>query len=316
MLARIFWTLFSLEVAAYGFLMVHTMVSTKSWGPEGPVGAWLIFAVPPLMVGIPLALFLFSKSDYAKQYAIFALAFPLIMIVLGPVFSRIQDFQTERRLAGDTTFFWPAQRKLAHALRAHDVALVKSLIPAAGDLNQRHGDDSLFRFALVNADKSTASVEIIKAMLNAGANAKIQTPGGNWPLSLGMSCGPAMTTLLLDAGADLNSLDSVDRPVWWDFLYHSSDESIEMLRILLDRGADVTKRDSNNGPVGWAAYQKNWRAVWLLMEHGAAWKEEQAFDQSIPQLIAEDLHYREFSHSEIPEEMLKIQARYAEESQP
>ena len=312
MLTRAFWTLFTLEAVAYGILMLWTLLSKKGWGPEGPVGAWLIFAVPPLMLGVPLAMFLLGKSDHARQYAIFALALPLIQIAIGPLYSVLQNFQTDRRLAGDTTFFRPAQRKLAHALRVRDAALVKRLIPAGGDLNERHWDDSLFRFALVNADNSSASLEIIKMMLEAGADPKIQTPGGNWPLSLGMFCGPAITKLLLDAGADPNALDG-DRPIWWEVLYHSSDDAIQTLRILLDAGADVTRRDSNNGPVGWAAYQKNWRAVWLLIEHGAAWKGETAFSQPIPDLLASDLEYRRSSHSEIPDEMLKVQSIYAAE---
>src|SRR5258706_7216218 len=136
MLTRIFWTLFILEAVAYGGLMVWSALSTKGWGPEGPVGGWLIFAGPPLMLGLPLALFLLGRSDFAKQYAIFGLASPLIMMVVGPLFSRFENFQTELRAAGDTTFFRPSQRRLAHALRAHDVAMAKRLIPLAGDLNQ------------------------------------------------------------------------------------------------------------------------------------------------------------------------------------
>src|SRR5882724_5514714 len=167
MLTRAFWTLFSLEAVVYSILMLWTLFSKKGWGPEGPVGAWLIFAVPPLMLGVPLAIFLLSKSDHARQYAVFALAFPLIQIAIGPLYSRFQSFQTDRRLAGDTTFFRPAQRKLAHALRTHDAALVQRLIPAAGDLNQKHFDDSLFRFALVNADSSGASLEIVRMMIEA-----------------------------------------------------------------------------------------------------------------------------------------------------
>ncbi|MGH9721830.1 MAG: ankyrin repeat domain-containing protein [Bryobacteraceae bacterium] len=316
MITRVFWTLFTLEAIAYAILMLWTLTSTKGWGPEGPVGAWLVFVVPPLLLGVPLAVFLLGKSDQARLFATLGLALPLIQIVIGPLYSRFQNYQTERSLAGDATFSRPAQRKLAHAIRAHDATLVKSLIPPAGDLNQRHRDHSLFRFALCNIDKSSASVEIIKAMLEAGANPKIQTPAGDWPLTLGMLSGPAVTELLLKAGADPNSLDGAGRPVWWQVLHHSSGESIHMLRMLLDRGADVIKRDSNNGPVGWAAYQKNWRAVWILIEHGAAWKGERAFDQPVPLELTRDLEYRRASRSEIPEEMLKVQAKYASETAP
>ncbi len=312
MLGRIFWTLFWIETAGYGFLMLHTVFGKGRWGPEGPVGAWLIFAVPPFLVGIPLAVFLLGNSDHARQYAVFALAFPLIMLVLGPVLEKFDHWKTERHLAGDLSFLVPSQRKLAHAISAHDVAAVKSLIPGAGDLNKRHRDDTIFRFALANSDKSEASLEIIKAMLDAGANPKVETAAGNWPLALAMSSSPAMTKLLLEYGADPNSLDG-DRPIWWWPLYRSDDESMETLRILLAHGADVRRRDTNNSPAGWAAYHKNWRAMWLLMEHGAEWKNEKAFDQPIAKLLEDDLRYRLRYQEAIPEEMLKIQAKYEEE---
>src|SRR5262245_46344920 len=104
-MTRTFWTLFTLEAAAYCVLALFILFGTKRWGPEGPVGAWLVFAAPLFMLGIPLAVFLIGKSDGAKQVAIFALALPLVQIVVGPVYGRFQDFMTDRRLAGDTTFF-------------------------------------------------------------------------------------------------------------------------------------------------------------------------------------------------------------------
>src|SRR5262249_32456572 len=159
------WILFAIEAVAYGILILWTMFGTKHWGPEGPVGEWLVFAVPPIMLGIPLAVFLIGKSDASKQVATVVLALPLIQLVGGPIYSAFEDFMTNRRVAGDTTFFWPAQRKLAHALYDHNPALVKSLVAAAGDLNANHQGDSLFRFGLTNADKSPESAEIIRTLL-------------------------------------------------------------------------------------------------------------------------------------------------------
>jgi hypothetical protein len=46
------------------------------------------------------------------------------------------------------------------------------------------------------------------------------------------------------------------------------------------------------------------------MEHGAEWKDQKAFDQPVPDLLAQDLEYRKHYHEEIPDEMLKIQAKY------
>jgi hypothetical protein len=84
-------------------------------------------------------------------------------------------------------------------------------------------------------------------------------------------------------------------------LYDGSPEGLEILTILVDHGANLTLRDSNGGPVGWY----NWRAVWLLMERGAAWQDELALGQPRSRYASP---YR----MGIPEEMGQILAMYGE----
>jgi hypothetical protein len=293
-------------------LIAWALFVAPGWGPEGPVGGWLIIAVPPLLLGIPLALFVFGKSDRAKQTAVFMLALPLLQAVLGPLYDAFEDYQTKRFVDGDSTFTKPAERELARAFRAHDAELVKRLIPRAGDLNVAHrGDDSLFRFCMTNLDSSPASLEIVKAMLAAGADPRVEMAGGGWPLYWGIRRGPEMTELLLNAGADPNALDS-GRPVWWEALEGAfSEEKLRTLAILLDHGADVTLRSGENGPVGLAADRRNWQSVWLLIQRGAAWKDERAFGRPIPELLALDLEERRSAgRSPVPDELPKLIAMY------
>jgi len=256
---------------------------------------------------------LIGRSKYATLYGLVVLSWPLIPLVIGPLYSTLDDCWTEHRIAGDFKYLRPSQRRLAHALRAHDAELVKALIPKAGDLNVEHGGESLFAFGLRNAAKSAASVEITKALLQGGVNPDLATSGGMWPLTAAIACGPGMTQLLLNAGANPNRVDEIGRPVWWYVLYDGSPEGQQTLVILLDHGADLARRDRGGGPVGWAAYQKNWRAVWLMMERGAAWKDELALGQPIPFLLGMDLDSRRAGHLEIPEEMERILAQYGAE---
>jgi hypothetical protein len=268
--------------------------------------------VPPRLLGVPLALFLFGKSDRAKQSAVFLQALPLLQAVLGLLYDAFEDYQTERFIEGDSTFTKPAERELALAFRAHDAELVKSLILRAGDLNAAHrGGDSLFRFCTTNFDSSPASFEIVKAMLAAGANPRIEVAGGGWALYWGIRREPKMTELLLNAGADPNSLDSV-RPVWWEALESAfSEENLRTLAILLDHGADVTLRSGENAPLGLAADRRNWQSVWLLVQRGAAWKDERALGRPIPELLALDLEERRSAgRSPIPDELPKLLAMY------
>jgi len=135
--------LFGVEGTAFAVLIAWVLFGSPSWGPEGPVGGWLIGAVPPLLLGIPLVLFLFGKSERSKQSAVFLLALPLLQAVLGPLYDAFESYQVKRFVEGDSMFTKPVERELAHALRAHDAELVKSLIPRVGDLNVAHrGGDS------------------------------------------------------------------------------------------------------------------------------------------------------------------------------
>jgi len=313
LISRAFWTLFTLEAIACAAYMYWATHDTRGSGPEGPVGGWLVYLVPPMILGIPLAIVWIGRSAQATLAGLLFMAWPLIPLTIGPLYGALQSMSSDHRIAGDFNFFWPSQRKLAHALQAHDAALVRDLLPQVGDLNATHWGQSLFAYGLNNLDQSPASTEIVKAMLERGGDPNRPLSTNYWPLSAVMESGPAPTELLLKAGADPNRLDT-GRPVWWNVLYRSSPEALQTLTILLDHGADLTIKDGDLGPVGWAADQGNWRAVWLMIERGAPWKGETAFGQPVPDLLVSDLRSRRANHFEIPEEMEKILAKYGVEA--
>jgi hypothetical protein len=232
--------------------MMILAAHTGGHTPEGPVGGWLVF-IPPVIWAI-LALLFYSTDSPSKQltYTVL-LALPLIQVVVGPIYEKVQDAWWEHGRSGADYFSGP-QLKVAHAIYDHDVERVKQLIPGAGDLNKPYGSEmTLFDFAMSNADDTDASFEIIRAMLAAGSNPNMP-PGRSLTLALYRS--PRFPQLLLDAGADPNALDDARRPVWWTVLSAASDNDLTKLRLLLDRGADIKKRDREGGPVAWAAYQK------------------------------------------------------------
>src|SRR5213593_2155163 len=135
LISRAFWTLFTVEAIACAVLIFRTSGPARGWGPEGPVGAWLVYLVPPIMLGIPLAAVLIGRSKYATLAGLIYLCWPLVPLVIGPIYSVLDNSWTDHGIAGDFKFFRPSQRQLAHALRAHDSALVTTLLPRAGDLN-------------------------------------------------------------------------------------------------------------------------------------------------------------------------------------
>jgi hypothetical protein len=316
MITRIFWGLFWFESAAFVVAMIYLFSrGSRGWGPEGPVGGWLI-AIPPLLLMILAGFVLVTKSDRAKLFGIVAMGLPLLQLVGGPVYSAIQSRRVDRSLAGDDAFRKPAQRNLAHAIHAHDAALALSLIPAAGDLNTVYHDETLLRFALVNADSSAGSHQIVQALLDAGAKPDL-TPGqnaGNLVLAIP---DPDLTGMLLKAGANPNRIDSSDRPAWWDVLSDDSDAGFATLKLLLEHGADLSLRDREGGPVAWAAYHawmshaSSWRVVQLLIERGATWKDEQEFGRTVVDMFNDSLKEREHSaNNVVPESMTWLKATF------
>jgi hypothetical protein len=274
------------------------------------VGGWLIYAAGPIFLGIPLAIVLIGRSRYATLAGLVFISWPLIAAIIGPVYGTVDNYFTDRSAAGDLNFFWPAQRRVAHAILAHDITAVRQALPKAGDVNAPHRGKSLFAFAMQNLDDSPASAEIVAALLEAGADPNLRTSSDAWPLTHGVSDGPEVTKLLLDAGANPNQMESIGRPVWWNVLYHDSERDVRTLAELLDHGADVRMKDGSLGPVGWAAYQKSWRSVWLLIQRGAPWKDETAFGQPLVEALQSDLRDRRYQHQEIPEEMYRILEKY------
>jgi len=153
---------------------------------------------------------------------------------------------------------------------------------------------------------SDASLEIIRAMLAAGGNPNVP-PGRSLTLALYRS--PRFAQFILDAGADPNALDDAQRPVWWTVLSAANDKDLTKLRLLLDRGADIKKRYREGGPAAWAAYQKCWRALWLLMERGADWEDEQEFGEPVHRMLTRELEYNRHA---VPDELRKALAKYKE----
>lgn len=305
-LEKVFWTLMALEIVGFGVLCVLARRGPRS--PEGPVGGWLVLVPPVIWIALGAA-FLLTKSPSTRASLTFILSIPLLAAMFGPLLDKLRRAKWERGRRGADYFLWPAQRRLAGAIYDHDVELVKQLIPGAGDLNKRHSkDETLFTFAVRNADTSDASVRVVEAMLAAGANPNV--PPGE-PLKSAILTSPKLTKTILERDADPNALgDDGMRPVWWQILANSNDDGIATLRLLLDHGANPKARDSNSGPVAWAAQYTNWRALAMLVERGADWRDEAYFGTPVSGIVASRVSELERRNEPVPPELREAAARY------
>ena len=158
------------------------------------------------------AVVFFSKSEDTARACPIMLGLQVVPFVLGPIYSAFEDYQTNRSLQGDDTFRGP-QRALAHAIKAGDLAKVKELIPSVGNLNKEYKSESLLRFAVFNNDLNGLTLEIVQALLDAGADPS--GPGGPVGAWLILLVPSVMLTalLLVFAGKGMLSFVPGGRPV-------------------------------------------------------------------------------------------------------
>ena len=115
--------------------------------------------IPPILLLIVAGVALVFKSDAVKLSCLYFMLAPFWMAALGPLYSLLENYQSDRRMQGDDDFRWPAQRNLAHAIKAADVAKVKGLIPRAGNLYQQSKGETLLRFAVYNVESPATAFQ-------------------------------------------------------------------------------------------------------------------------------------------------------------
>src|SRR5262249_9027963 len=155
-----------------------------------------------------------------------------------PIVEKVAHYRTLRSVAGDDSFRG-RQRELAHAITSGDLARVQQALPAAGELNRLYGGETLLLFAVEKVGTGGATVDIVRALLAAGADPNFRASNVT-PLEQGLFHGAELTEVLLAAGANPNTLDKTGRPIWWGALQTDKDPALPVLRRLLQHGADVT----------------------------------------------------------------------------
>lgn len=297
MITRLFWILSVAEFVAIGTVTLLILTNTWKSGPGGPVGAILLF-IPLLAIAVAWVSVYFWGSVAVAQVFLALHALILVWQLYAGARNLAQSYKLAHYRLGDDDFRGP-QRELAHAILDRDLARVRQLLPAAGELNKIYGADTLLNFAVGNANRDQ-DVEIVKALLDAGADPNY--PPDASPLSKADSGNqPAMYELLLSAGANPNVINSEGQPIWWASINRQFGFRIEILRSLLDHGADLALRDSESGPIGYAAQQSQWPAVLLLMERGASWKDDRRDGKSLAEMVG-----LAFQTTSTPSEELKI----------
>ena len=268
----------------------------------------LAYLIVLAAIVLTTATFPFLRSEGLRIAGLIVLLIPSAPLLISSVAASVKTIREQRQFSGSAYFKGPAL-DLAQAMVKHDVGLVKQLIPAAGDLNQPHQDGTtLWQFGVLQTYNTEESIDILRALLAAGADPKRDTSADT--LQHATAMGPELTRFLLAAGANPNVLDDEHRPLWWRNMGPDGDDkAAELLTLMLDHGADLTWRvPHSHGPAGHAAAQGYWFAACLLIERGADWKREKLPGGSLPDLLEGEILRRDEYPIPVPEKLRKVLA--------
>jgi ankyrin repeat protein len=158
-----------------------------------------------------------------------------------------------------------AQTRLIEAVKAHDVAVVRTLLDSRADVNAVQADGTTALHWAVERDAG----EIVRLLIRAGANVKATNRHGATPLWLALLNGSAGTIgMLLEAGADASAASSEGETA---LMVAARTGRLEAVELLLARGADPNLKERWRGQTAlmWAAAEGHAPVIDALVASGA-----------------------------------------------
>jgi hypothetical protein len=271
----LFWLLVVCDLAALGLLYALGLAAA---GPShtSPLAVTAYFLVLPgiLLLGA-IAVFAMSGSTLWRGAAFLVAAAPLLSGLLYVAYAKqqIASYQGE----GGEFYHLPrgAARDLESAIARGDAAGVSAAATAATANQVGRDGVTALGLAVRRLEKEPGSLDILRSLLEAGADPNLRGDPGEAPLTIAIrvsgKAGAEPIRLLLDAGADPNALTQFGEPVF--FAATGITAPKEAMELLLDHGADLSlrKKDGGNALLQ-AALTQNWEAALLLLERGADWR--------------------------------------------
>jgi ankyrin repeat protein len=153
---------------------------------------------------------------------------------------------------------------LVHAVARGDVEMVRLLLDAGADPDQRGGGHTPLGLAALRGHTRVAGL-----LLKAGANPNLKSGDGNTPLAAAAAMNrPAVLATLLAAGADPALFNREGRTALSVAALEGFEDAV---RAMLDAGVDANLRDRNGGTALAAAAIDDHKSILkLLVDHGGS----------------------------------------------
>ncbi|MFO1082946.1 MAG: hypothetical protein U1E21_00140 [Reyranellaceae bacterium] len=259
-LARLFW------IAACGNVLLVLIPALEEWShPRGQFSGLVVFGLLAivLLLAVVIAIVAAFRTPVAYGIGLALVCVPLwwaAWATLGELGRGWSAPSLSERDTGRGYFSAPADRALAEAIVAGDVAKVASLAPAANLGAQGWEGMTFMRLAL---EDGQANQDILRILLRAGID-----PDQSSSLlyrSIRERHDAALLRVVIDAGVDLGK--HMGRGQWFLFV---GDDWPEGLALVLDHGADTEARDAMGyTAIMRAARAQSWPTVEALLAHGA-----------------------------------------------
>jgi ankyrin repeat protein len=259
-LAKLFW------IAACGNVLLVLIPGLREWThPRGEFSGLVIilgFAIVVCLVAV-IAIVAAIRKPMAYGIGLALVSLPAVWFVVisaNDLAQRVAAPSIADQEAGRGYFSTPADRALADAIVAGDVAKVASLAPGANLNAEGWGHMTFMRLALENGH---ANHDVVAILLRNGID-----PDQDASLLYQMIYNQkdeALLRVVIDSGVDLSK--HMGRGSWFYFVGYNWPEG---LALVLDHGADTEAQDT----VGYteimrATRAQSWPTVESLLAHGA-----------------------------------------------
>jgi len=175
------------------------------------------------------------------------------------------------------------QTSLTKTIFQGDTSGVNEMLNKDSDLNKLAGckPGDYFKTTPLICAIEQKKIEIVKILLDRGADLEQREEFGSTPLMAASSRSIEIVKMLLDRGADVNGRGTGFRKGWTSLMEAAAVGNVDTMKLLLERGADMEARTAEGSTaLSIAAYNgKQAAATWLVgqganLDYAIAMKEQ------------------------------------------
>ena len=267
----LFWIIVTLDVAALGLMFILGLAFA---GPShtSPINFIGFMLIPAGVLAAAVALFVYAASPLWRGGAFLLAAAPMIIVAVGFITSKSTMYRYTDAEGKINEFAEGPERALEKAIKSGDFDAVKLALPKAKINAKGISQTTPLTLALDQLRERKTGVEILRAVLDAGADPNVGGGTSILPLEAAIGLTRAHGTepmlLLLKAGAKPNQKSNLGEPAF--FMAAGNGIAVTVLKALIDHGADVKLLNAQGYSAVYTAINtQNWPVALYLLENGA-----------------------------------------------